>query len=60
MYKRQEIFIQVLVGKLDGRNHLKDLCVHGKIILKLTFKKWNGETRAGLIWLRTGTFAGCL
>jgi len=33
----------VLVGNLRGRDHLEDLGADGRIILKLIFKKWNGE-----------------
>jgi hypothetical protein len=33
--------------------------VHGRIILKLSFKKWDGE-RTGLIWRRIGTGDGVL
>jgi len=29
-------------GNLSERGHLEDLAIDGKIILKLTFKKWIG------------------
>jgi hypothetical protein len=29
--------------------------VDGRIILKRNFKMWDGEARAGLLWLRIGT-----
>jgi hypothetical protein len=32
-----------LVGKPEGKIPLEDLGVDGKIILKLIFKKWDGE-----------------
>ena len=34
---------RILVGTTEGKSSLKDLGVDGKIILKLTFKKWDGE-----------------
>ena len=50
---------RVFVGRPDGKNHLEDLCVDGRI-LKWIFKKWDGEAWTGLIWLRIGTGGGLL
>jgi hypothetical protein len=50
----------VLVGRPEEKNHLKDLDVDGRIILKLIFKKWNGGIWSGLNWLRIGAGGGIL
>jgi len=39
---------------------LEDIGVNGRIMLKLIFKKWDGEANTGLIWLRIGTSGGLL
>jgi hypothetical protein len=36
-----------LVGRPEGRNHLEDPGVGGRIILKWFFKKWDG----GMDWI---------
>jgi len=47
------------VGKREQTDHLKDLDVDGKIILKWIFKKSNGAW-TGLIWFRVGRGSGLL
>jgi hypothetical protein len=47
-------------GDLRERDHLNDLSVDGRIILKWIFKKWGGEACTGLIWLGIGTNGGFL
>jgi hypothetical protein len=37
----------VWVGKLEGRNHLEDLGIDGRIILKCIFENWD----EGLDWI---------
>jgi hypothetical protein len=39
-------------------DHLKDLDIDGRILLKLVFKKWDGGAWMGMIWLRIGTSGG--
>jgi hypothetical protein len=33
---------RILVGRPEGRNHLRDPDIDGKVILKWIFKKWVG------------------
>jgi hypothetical protein len=40
------------------KDHLDNLGVDGRIILKRIFKKWDGVAWTGLIWLRIGTGGG--
>jgi hypothetical protein len=48
---------KVLVEKSDG-DHLEDLSVGGRIILKLTSKKWGGSVCTVLMWHRIWTTGG--
>jgi hypothetical protein len=42
----------VLVRKPEGKNHLEDPGIDGKILLKWIFRKWYVGAWTGLIWLR--------
>jgi hypothetical protein len=42
----------------EGRNHLEDSGVYGRIILKWGLKKWDVKTWNGLIWLTIGKGEG--
>jgi hypothetical protein len=59
-YGRQKGAYRVLVGRLEGKNHLEDLGIDGRIMLKWIFNKWDREAWTGLIWLRIGTGGGLL
>jgi hypothetical protein len=51
---------RVLVGRPEGRRPLERPRHRWRIILKWIFKKWDGGTWSGLIWLRIGTGGGLL
>jgi hypothetical protein len=39
----------------EGKNHLRDPGVDGKVILRLVFRKWDVGVWTRLSWLRIGT-----
>ena len=43
---------------LKERDHLEDLVVDERVMLKYTFKKWDRATRTALLWLRVGKRGG--
>ena len=51
---------RVLVGKFEGKNHLEDPGVDGRIILSWIFRKWDVRAWTGSIWFRIGTGGGHL
>ena len=56
----REVHRSLWWGDLRERDTLKDLGIDGRTIIKLIFRKCDGETWAGLIWLRKRTGGGCL
>jgi len=59
MGERRGVY-RVLVGKPEGKNHLEDPDVDGRIILRWIFRKWDGGVWTGSSWLRIGTGGGDL
>jgi hypothetical protein len=51
---------RVLVGKPEGKRHLEDPGIDGRIIVKWILQKWDVGAWTGLIWLRRGTGGGIL
>jgi hypothetical protein len=51
---------RVLVGKPEGKNHLEDPGVDGRIILRWIFRKWYVGVWTGSSWLRIETGGGPL
>ena len=54
----RRVVYRVLVGKPEGRDHLGDPGVDGRIILRWIFRKWDVGVWTGSIWLRKGQVAG--
>jgi hypothetical protein len=50
----------MLVGKPEGKNHWGDQDVGERIILRWTFRKWEGVVGTGWSWLSIGTGGGRL
>ena len=53
----RRVAYRVLMGRPEGNNS-QNLDVDGRITLKWTFKKWDGEAWTAVLWLRIGTVAG--
>ena len=48
------------MGKPEGKNHLGDPGVDGRIILRWIFRKWEGVVGTGWSWLMIGRGGGHL
>jgi hypothetical protein len=59
-YGGEESIYRVLMGKPEGKEHLEDPGVDGRIILGWIFREWDMEVWIGSIGLRTGTVDGHL
>jgi hypothetical protein len=57
---REEVHTWFWWGNLRKRDHLEDLGVGDRIILKCVFRKCHWGEWTGLIWLRIGTGGGLL
>jgi hypothetical protein len=55
LWGRGEVLPGFWWENLRKRDHLEELCIDGRIILKWIFKKWDHRAWTGLIWLRIET-----
>ena len=60
MYGERRGVYRVLVGKPEGKNHLRDPGVDGRLIVRWILRKCDVGLRTGSSWLRTGTDGGHL
>jgi len=51
---------RVFVCNVMERDHMEDLGLDGKVVLKWIFREWDGEAWTGLLCFRIGTGGGCL
>jgi len=59
MGKRRGAY-RVLVGKPEGKSHLQDPSIVGKIILRWIFRKWFMGVWTGSMWMKIETVGGHL
>ena len=57
MEERRGLY-RVLAGKSEGKNHLGDPGVDGRIILRWIFKQWDVGLRTVSSWISIGTGRG--
>jgi hypothetical protein len=53
--RRGEMYTGFRWGNMKERDHLEDVGIDGRIILRRIFMKWDVGLWTGLIWVRTGT-----
>jgi hypothetical protein len=50
--------VQGFGEETEGKNHLEDTGLDGRIILRRLFRKWDVGAWNGSMWLRIGTGGG--
>ena len=60
MYGERRGVYRILIGNPQGKNHLQDPDVDGRIILRLVFRKWEVGAWTGSSWLRIRSGGGHL
>ena len=51
---------RVSMGEFEGKNHLENPGVDGRVILRWIFRKWDVGVWTGSIWIRIETGGGHL
>ena len=59
-YGERKGVYRILVGKPEGKNHMGDPGLDGRLILRWIFRKWESGVWTGSMWLRIGTGGGRL
>jgi hypothetical protein len=54
VWGRVEVYTGLWWGNLKERDHLEDVGIDWRIILKWIFRKWEGVVGTGWSWVRTG------
>ena len=60
VWGRGAVYTWSCCGNLREREHLEDLGLDGRIMLKWIFRKWDVWVWTGSSWLRIGTGGGHL
>ena len=60
VWGRREVCTGFWWGSLKEEDHWGDPDVDGRMVLRRTFRKWEGRLGTGWSWLRTGTDGGHL
>jgi hypothetical protein len=58
-YEREQKWIQGYAGETGRKDHLEDISVEGRTVLKSISNNSAGKAGVGLIWISKGEGMGC-